>query len=69
MDVNDILMKTFEENGVFIEDADAQLNIDSIQYISILADMEAKTGIGVKEELLIQGTLLTYNDFLRVFRS
>ena len=62
----DKLKKIFKENGVdFINDEHIDLlEIDSIQFVSIIVDIETEFDIEIPEEYLNGTKLKTFDDFV-----
>ena len=65
-DYNDFeseIKRIFFENGYEIEDRTALLELDSLQFISIICDLEDFFKISVADDLLVGDRLSTFNDF------
>lgn len=62
----DKLTKIFSENGVDIlpEQYTDLLEVDSIQFVSIIVDIETEFEIEIPEEYLILSKLPTFSDFI-----
>ncbi len=63
MNILEALKECFAENGIEINDMDEELELDSIQYISLIVAIEQKFEKEYPEELLEERTVLTFNKF------
>ena len=65
--IQEKLMNIFKENGYLVdaENEYDQLELDSLQFISILCDIENDFDISIPEEYLSGKDLNTFSDFLR----
>lgn len=59
------LIKTFERSGIYInvDDLDSQLQIDSIEFISLIVSIEEEYEIIIPDEYLIFDRLNTVRKF------
>lgn len=66
MDVYDDIRCIFEENGVDMT-SEVQINdIESLQYISIIVELEQKLNIILPDSILVRDNILTINHFVNV---
>ena len=66
MEINTIVLQILEENGIYIsEDLDADLDMDSITFISIIVCFENQLGIYIPDEYLTIDKFKTINDFVK----
>lgn len=63
MNILEALKECFVENGIEITNMDEELELDSIQYISLIVAIEQKFEREYPEELLGQRDVLTFNKF------
>ena len=63
--MDNVLKTIFEDNGVIIitGEEDLELEIDSIQFLSVIVDIEETFKIEIPDDLLIADQLLSFNDF------
>lgn len=63
-----LLMDVFKQNGYSIADENdsAQLELDSLQFISILCDVENEFGISIPDEYMTGENLSTFCDFVKL---
>lgn len=69
--IREKLMNIFKENGYLVdaENECVQLELDSLQFISILCDIENDFDISIPDEYLSGNGLNTFWDFLEVVRN
>lgn len=69
--IQEKLMNIFKENGYLVdaENEYDQLELDSLQFISILCDIENDFDISIPEEYLSGKDLNTFSDFLELIRN
>ena len=60
MNIHDQIVEIFEENGVDVENADSFNNIESIQYISIIVDIEQKFDVSLPDYILTRDDSLLH---------
>lgn len=67
-DKHEILEKVFSEAGLFLteEDYDEELQIDSLQFITLVVGVEKAFSIEIDENHYIDNSLKTFNDFLKI---
>lgn len=67
VDVEKSLLGIFEEKGIFLSEneKDDELEMDSLQFISIVVDMENVFSIIVDDEDLMADKFKTFNSFLK----
>lgn len=65
MEMMNNLIKTFERSGIYInvDDLDSQLQIDSIEFISLIVSIEEEYEIIIPDEYLIFDRLNTVRKF------
>ncbi len=63
MNILETLEECFAENGIVINNMDEELELDSIQYISLVVTIEQKFEMEYPEELLGEKAILTFNKF------
>ncbi len=63
--------KIFEQNGVFIyeEEGIEKLELDSLQFVSSIADLETQFNILIPDELLNDENLNSMQDFCKVIEK
>lgn len=63
--VRERLIKIFDDNGMIIleEDIELPLEIDSIQFISIVVQIEDEFNVTIPDDYLVSSVLLTFLDF------
>lgn len=61
MNILETLKECFAENGIVINNMDEELELDSIQYISLIVTIEQKFEMEYPEELLGEKAILTFN--------
>lgn len=67
--IEKILKECFAENGIIVKEYDKELEMDSIQYISLIVSIEQMFGIEYPEDMLLDGEFLSYNKiYLDVYR-
>lgn len=69
--IKEKLLNIFDENGFLILEGeeDAPLDIDSIQFISVIVQIEGEFNVEIPDEFLTSSILNTFNDFLYLIRS
>ncbi len=62
------LKTVFSDNGYVIYDeaVEDQLEIDSLQFLSIMCDIESQFDIEIPDEFLVADNLDTYNDVVKM---
>ena len=62
------LKMVFSDNGYVIYDeaVEDQLEIDSLQFLSIMCDIESQFDIEIPDEFLVADNLDTYNDVVKM---
>ena len=67
VDVEKSLLGIFEEKGIYLSEneKDDELEMDSLQFISIVVDMENVFSIIVDDEDLMADKFKTFNSFLK----
>lgn len=66
MNIQDIIVRILEENGIEVDDKGGLLNIDSIGFISTIVGIEQEFEIEFPDEFLEIGKFDTVEDFVRV---
>ncbi len=61
MEMVNVLSKCFEENGIIINDWNEELEMDSIQYISLIVCIEQNFEFEYPDELLLNNSSITFN--------
>ena len=61
----------FSDNGypIYDETVDDQLEIDSLQFLSVMCDIESRFDIEIPDEFLIADNLGAYNDVAKMIES
>lgn len=69
--IKEKLLNIFDENGFLILEGeeDALLDIDSIQFLSVIVQIEGEFSVEIPDEFLISSLLNTFNDFLYLIKS
>ena len=63
--IEERLIAVMEQNGIFIsDDWDAELDFDSITFISTIVGIETEFGIDIPEELLLIDNFKTFNMYI-----
>lgn len=64
----DQLKKIFLYSGIYLEadEYDDELQLDSIQFISLIVEIEKQFSIKIDEEHFADDTLKSFNDFLNL---
>lgn len=66
------LVKILESNGYMLQDSDSQKNLielDSLQYISFIADVEETFEIIIPDDFLLQAGSLSIADFYNLITN
>ena len=63
------LSAIFDENGINVIDPNAPLELDSMQFISIIVSIEDTFQIEVPDNYLSEDQLVNFNDFLAMVES
>lgn len=66
------LVKILESNGYMLQDSDSQKNLielDSLQYISFIADVEEAFEIIIPDDFLLQAGSLSIADFYNLITN
>lgn len=69
MNIHDQIVEIFEENGVDVENADSFNNIESIQYISIIVDIEQKFDVPLPDYILTRDDILNFDQFADIVKE
>lgn len=69
MNIHDQIVEIFEENGVDVENADSFNNIESIQYISIIVDIEQKFDVSLPDYILTRDDILNFDQFADIVKE
>ena len=69
MNIHDQIVEIFEENGVDAENADSFNNIESIQYISIIVDIEQKFDVSLPDYILTRDDILNFDQFADIVKE
>ena len=69
MNIHDQIVEIFEENGVDVENADSFSNIESIQYISIIVDIEQKFDVSLPDYILTRDDILNFDQFADIVKE
>ena len=64
MDIKDEIERIFEENGVDAQDKDQLMEIDSLQYMTIIVEIEQKYGIVFPDEYLERNMVEDFEKFV-----
>lgn len=69
--VDERLKEIFEENGYLINygEENEQLELDSLQFISIICDIENELSVSVPDEFLSGEQINTYLDILKMIEN
>ncbi len=61
------LLNIFEQKGIFLSETekDNELEMDSIQFISLIVEIESAFSISIADEDLLFDKFSTFNSFLR----
>ena len=65
---DELMKRIFRENGYIVDsgEEDEQLELDSLQFISIICDIEENFNVSVPDDFLSGEKLNTYNDILQM---
>ena len=65
MDLEKSLVNIFEQKGIFlsVDEKDDELDMDSIQFISIIVEIESVFEISIEDDDLLQSKFKTFRDF------
>lgn len=66
MDIRNEIIRIFEENGVDASDVQSLIDIDSVQYISIVVEIEQFLGIVLPDYILMQNEFKDFDAFVSV---
>ena len=69
MNIHDQIVEIFEENGIDVENADSFNNIESIQYISIIVDIEQKFDVSLPDYILTRDDILNFDQFADIVKE
>lgn len=71
MDKKDILIRIFEDAGIYDveEDKDHILELDSLQIINIILGIEEKFLVRVSAKVYAYDNLRTFNDYLKLVEN
>ncbi len=69
MVIRDEVIRIFEENGVDVTDAQSLIDVDSIQYISIIVEIEQFMGIILPDFILAQNEFEDFDAFVGIIRD
>lgn len=71
MDIREKLRNIFAEMGVFIDEdeGDAELNIDSLQFINIILEIEETFSMTVDEDFMLIEKLNSLNAFEKMVKE
>ena len=61
--------KIFEQNGVFIYEEEGIEKLESLQFVSSIADLETQFNILIPDELLNDENLNSMQDFCKVIEK
>lgn len=64
MDIMDEIERIFEENGVDAQDKDQLMEMDSLQYMTIIVEIEQKYGIVFPDEYLERNMVEDFEEFV-----
>lgn len=60
------IMEIFQREGIYCIDAKEELMLDSLQFVSLIADLEDYYAIRIAEEFFRQDVLKTLADFVKM---
>ena len=68
LDIQEKLKMIFAGNGyiVYDDEVNEKLEVDSLQFLSILCDIESQFDIAIPDEFLINDDLCSYNDVMNM---
>lgn len=69
MDINLKVEKIFEENGVNITDPESLENIDSIQYVTIIVEIEQLFNITLPDYFLAENALVDFPKLVNIISN
>lgn len=67
----DKLLQVFALSGIYLDkdEFDSELQLDSIQFISLIIEIEKQFDVSIDEEHFADDTLKSFNDFLNLLYS
>ena len=69
MNVKEIVLTIFEENGVNPTDKQALIDVDSVQYISIIVEIEQTLDIVMPDYILSQNEFVDIESFIDLLKN
>lgn len=69
MNIREEIIKIFEENGVDVTDEQQLEDIDSVQYVSIVVDIEQLFGITLPDYVLEDNKFVDIDAFIETVKS
>lgn len=66
MDIKSEVVRIFEENGVDASEVQNLIDIDSIQYISIVVEIEQYFGVVLPDFVLVQNEFSDFDGFIGI---
>ena len=66
MDIKTEIERIFEENGINITDPDSLENIDSIQYVTIIVEIEQFFNITLPDYFLVDNALTDFQKLINI---
>lgn len=66
MDIKTEIERIFEENGINITDPDSLENIDSIQYVTIIVEIEQFFNITLPDYFLVDNALADFQKLINI---
>ncbi len=71
MKIINALREIFEQKGIFVseEDFNESLSIDSLQFVSIIVEIENYFNITIDDCYMTQVELRSFNDFVKLIES
>ena len=71
MNVEEKLINLFEDKGIYLSEQEKNdpLELDSIQFISIIVDIEQVYCIKIDDDYLMSDNFKTFNDYLLIVQT
>lgn len=66
MDIRSEIIRIFNENGVDSSDENQLISIDSVQYISIIVEIEQYFGIVLPDYIIAQNEFENFDRFINI---
>jgi len=66
MIIENVLQEIFQEVGIFVGDANEELFLDSMQFVSIIVAVEERLSVEIDDSNLINSQLVAFCDFVEL---